>query len=92
MIESDASDHEDDENRYIDEVKRRLEAFKLEKARTVVKLHHSTKRPVEDLVSMLKEQLSYQALCIIDERYKRSAEKTKQTKEAGSTLPGSEER
>jgi hypothetical protein len=46
MIESDASDHEEDETKYIEEVKRRLEAFKSEKARTVVKLHHSTKRPV----------------------------------------------
>lgn len=71
-------------------MKAKLEAFKKEKAREVIKMHRSSKKSIESIVNMLKEQLSYEALCIIDSRYKRSAEKEpKSAKEGGSTLPSS---
>jgi hypothetical protein len=41
---------------------------------------------------MLREQLSYEALCIIDDKYKSSAEKKPKNLQEGSTLPNSEER
>ena len=74
-------------------VKARLEAYKEAKAKEIARLHRTTKQSVECLISKFKDQFSYEALCIIDSRYKRSAEKKpKDMQEGGSTLPSSEER
>lgn len=74
-------------------IRSKLAEFKQSKAREVAAQHHKTKEPIESIVLKLKDDLQYEALCIINPGIQGSVErKIKPPKEMGSTLPGTIEK
>ena len=87
------SDEEDDEEA-IKLIQDKLNLFKEQKAREVADVHNRTKESIESIVLKMKDDLQYQALCIINPIVSKNSveRREKPRKEMGSTLPGSVER
>lgn len=65
LVQSDCSDHED-EDQDISLIRSKLQQFKEQKAREVAARHQKTKESIENIVLAIKDELQYQALCIIN--------------------------
>jgi hypothetical protein len=91
MVSSDCSDEEEEgEPVFIQQIRQKLERFKHEKALEIVSRHQRTRESIDDIAEIFKDQYQYEALCLIDEKYRRSAERCqKSPQEGGSTLPSS---
>lgn len=89
LVQSDCSE-DDEEDTQINAIKKKLEQFKEKKAREVAQKHALTKESIESIVLAIKEDLQYEALCIINPKIQNSIErKMHSIKDLGSTLPGS---
>ncbi len=53
-------------------IKQRLTAFKERKAREVAKEHNRTNESIESIVNKIRDDLQYEALCIIKPKIKES--------------------
>lgn len=71
VIESECSE-DDDEYLQINTIKKQLEHFKEKKAREVAKIHAMTKESIESIVLAIKQELQYEALCIINPKIQNS--------------------
>ncbi len=60
-----ASDSEDAEEPDLTLIKHKLQLFKQEKAREVARQHLLTRESIESIITRSKDQLQYEALCII---------------------------
>jgi CRISPR/Cas system-associated endonuclease Cas3-HD len=91
VVESDSEDHDEYED--LEVIKDRLMKFKIDKAKEVAEKHVKTNVSIEDIVDKMKDELQYEALCIIKPTIKDSVERReKPVKDMGSTLPASLER
>lgn len=93
MVDSDDSDAEDHQHHQIESLSRKIEQYKLEKARQIAALHFQSGEDIDIIVADMRDDIHREVRFMIDPSIRESAKRcAKSLKEGGSTLPGSEER